>query len=92
LQRKSSSAGGSLGYLNRKVTKPWFDSWCGSASLYPWDQAVYSSWWPSLTKDMQTEPFCVGVVWQTQSIMVHTGENEIKFSLRAVRTNVNQSW
>jgi len=23
---------------NRKVSKPWFDSWCGSASLCPWER------------------------------------------------------
>jgi len=32
---------------NRKVDKPKFDSQCGSVSLYPWGQAVFSSWWPS---------------------------------------------
>jgi len=28
----------------------------------PWDQAVYLLWWPSLTKDMQTEQL-LGVVY-----------------------------
>jgi len=27
---------------NQKVVKPWFDSWCGIALLYPWGQAVSS--------------------------------------------------
>jgi len=35
---------------NRKVVKPWFDCRCSSALLYPSGQAVYPSWWPSLTK------------------------------------------
>jgi len=35
-------------------------------------QAVYPSWWSSPTQDKQTEPFCVGDVWHTQNIMVHT--------------------
>jgi len=69
----------SCGY-DRKVAKPWFDSRCGGASLCPWEghfsfwgQAVYLSWWSSLTKIMQTELFCViTVVWQTRNTMVHT--------------------
>jgi len=31
---------------NRTITKTWFDSRCGSASLCPWSQGVYPSWWP----------------------------------------------
>jgi len=26
-----------------------------NAAFPPWSQAVYPLWWPSLTKDMQTE-------------------------------------
>jgi len=37
-------------------------------------QAVYPPWWPSLTKDKQTEPNSFGVVRETQSTMVHTRE------------------
>ena len=35
-----------------------------------WDQAVYELWWPSQTKDLQTEPkevLCVGVVEKRHS-------------------------
>ena len=51
---------------DRKVADSWFDSRPGSASLHPWErhcilishcgQAVCPQWWPSLTKDLQTEP------------------------------------
>jgi len=27
-----------------------------------WVQMIYPSWWPSLIKDMQFEPFCVRLV------------------------------
>jgi len=26
-------------------------AWCGSVTMYPFGQAVYPLWWPSLTKD-----------------------------------------
>jgi len=52
---------------NRKVAKPRFDSQCVSASLCIWkrhlmlfptlEPSSLSVWWPSLTKDMQTEQF-----------------------------------
>jgi len=47
---------------NRKVSKSWFDSRFRSVPLYSWGQTVYSSRWPTLTKDVQTEQFCVLVV------------------------------
>ena len=71
---------------DRKVDDPWFDSQTGNALLCPWerhfmlishwDQAVYPLswlWWPSLTKDLQTEAkircstLAVGVVRLMQS-------------------------
>ena len=65
---------------DRKVADPWFDSQTGNASLCPRErhfalifhcgQALFPLWWPSLTKDLQTEHekvLCVGVVRQTQS-------------------------
>jgi len=80
---------------NRKVAKPWFDSRCGSASLCPWEkhsmlfptwgQAVYPLWWPSLTKDMQTEQLCVGVVWQTQSIVQYLVQTKKKISPKPIK-------
>jgi len=39
-----------------------------------WGQAVHPTWWSSLTR-LQIGSFCVGVVWQTQSIMVNTKED-----------------
>jgi len=33
-----------------------------NATFPSWGQAVYPSWWPSLTKDMFTEKLCVNVV------------------------------
>jgi len=70
---------------NRKVAIPWFDSWCGNASLCPWErhvcfpswgQAVYLLWWPSLTKDMQSEQL---LCWSGITDIEHsttTGSNE----------------
>ena len=64
---------------DRKVADSWFDSPTGNVSLCPWerhftitsngtDQAVYPLWWPSLTRDLRTEPekmLCVGVAGKT---------------------------
>ena len=60
-----------------KVADLWFDSRTGNALLCSWErhltlishrgQAVHPLWWPSLTKDLQTEPkkvLCIGVVRQ----------------------------
>jgi len=68
---KSKTARGCVAQLaerrasNRKIAKPWFDFRCGSASLCPWERHLTQSpilgpnsvplWWPSLTKDIQTE-------------------------------------
>jgi len=69
---------------NRTVTKCWFVSRCGSASLCPWNkhsisflileptsQVLHLSWWRSQTKSMLKTAFCVEVVRHTQSVMVH---------------------
>ena len=42
-----------------------------------WGQAVYPSWWPSPTKDLQIEPQkgCPALAWQTYAAcLVHTNE------------------
>jgi len=58
---------------NQKVAKPWLDSWCVSLRKTPmpsWGQVVYTPLWPdNLTKTANR--ICIGVVWQTQNIMVH---------------------
>jgi len=64
---------------NRKVVKPWFDSGRGSASLCPWERhlMLFSTLELSSLPVVVTQPdckqnsFCVGVVWQTQSIVQH---------------------
>ena len=79
----------------KKVADPWFESRSGNASLCPWERhftlishwgrAVYPLWWPSLTKDLQTEPkkmLYVGVVKQTQNAWfmrtLYTGQKKIE--------------
>jgi len=81
--RRRSSFGRAPG-SNRKIVKPWFDSLCGSASLCPckgkycfppWTQAIYPLWWPSLTKDVQTEQLlCWSGMTDTEHIT--SGSNE----------------
>jgi len=123
---------------NRKVAKPWFDSWCGSASLCPWERhlmlfptlgpssqlvvvaqpderhanraasllewydrhramsttsssseeehqnylyncywIVVSLWWPSLTKDMQTEQLlCWSDMTDTEQWVQHLAQTK----------------
>ena len=79
---------------DRKVADHWFDSRTGKASLCPWErhftltshwgEAVHPLWWPSLTKDLQTEPkkvLCVAVVRQMQRAwFLRTNERLEQFS------------
>jgi len=48
-----------------------------------WGQAVYPSWRPSLTKDCKQDRSVLGVIWQTQSIMVQT-RDELTFQVFAI--------
>jgi len=75
-----------LGYSNRKVAKPYFDSRWGSASLCPWERHLMSI--PILRisslPDVMAQPddsVCVGVVWQIQSIVQYLVQTKKKFIL-----------
>jgi len=70
---------------NRKVVKPWLTPDAvarrmflktPNAILGPSNLPVVVSY-PD--KRLQTGPFCVEVVWQTQNIMVHTREEDVIF-------------
>jgi len=63
---------------NWKVAKPWLDSRCGSVSLCPWERHLMLGakksthcGGPVWRKTCKQNSFCVGVVWQTQSIVQH---------------------
>jgi len=61
---------------NWNVAKPWFNFWCGSASLCPSLNVISHLGAKQSThrgalawlKTCKQNSFCVGVVWQTQSI------------------------
>ena len=92
----------------RKVTGPWFDSRTGNGSLCPWKrhlmlishseqsthaQAVYPLWWPSLIKDLQTEPkklLYVGVVRDVKCAWVLTNEVAL-FTVKISSQTENQN-
>jgi len=76
-----------LFFINSQ-SKPWFDSRAvvRHVSLRNTPNAILgSSSLPVVVsqsdKRLQTELFCVGVVWQTQSIMVRTRKRESKSAL-----------
>jgi len=82
---------------NRKVAKSRFNSRCGSESVYPWEkhlllfpilgQAVFLLWWPSLTKDMQTEQLlCLARYEDTKRIT--SGSNVELFNCTRVRNEL----
>jgi len=45
-----------------------------------WGQAVYPLWWPSLTKDMQTEQLCWSDVADTEHCTTGLSELMLIFS------------
>jgi len=72
---------------NQKAAKPWFDSRCRSASLYPFKTSLNNiishlgtkkytrRGGLAMEKDMQIEPFCAGVMMYTEPGFIHTKED-----------------